>query len=386
MIKTNKAFVFLLCLLCSKSSMADAVWEPINEHKSVSKTFLVKNAVPDTWLNLGQFNIGTASTLSSGTSPCLGLNGMCTVGAIDLGYNGKASYILYFSRKEVTITDKSGKRYIVKLAFPDKAPVVGVYEHNNMGGKTWNTFAPIDNSLSSISDGNNTANATEKAQGYCGAISGCSYTIGSYIHDNSGMPSVYIKLPKNLSERSISFSDAEVLNLQLYISNKGHDTVSPTSAKLYLSGTISVPQRCYIKADKNSFDLGTVYSNAGNGVLKNISASITTDCYYAPDNTKQYLKMDAVSGGELDNKSMIYWVASEPALGIVFDINKTPQCNSTTENKNVFNKEYLIRSITYKEHLTATDTVNFALCKYGVPSVTGQKNVVLKITSRWVVN
>ncbi len=386
MIKTNKSFILLFCLLCSKLVMADYAWEPVNENKSVSKTFLITNAVPDTWLNLGQLNIGTANTLSDGLTPCLAVGGMCTAGSIDLGFNGKASYILYLSRKETTITDDSGNNYVLKLAFPDKVPVVGVYERNNMGGKTWNTVASIDKDLSSPSDWANVASATAKAQGYCGAISGCSYTIGSYVHDNSGMPSVYIKLPKNLSASRISFSNAEVLDLTLHISNQSHNVVSPTSAKLYLSGTISVPQRCYIKADKNNFDLGTVYSNVGNGVLKNISTSITTDCYYAPDNTKQYLKIEAVAGGKLNDSSMIYLVDSDSSLGMIFNINSNPQCNSITENKNVFNKEYLIRNITYQQHHTATDTVNFSLCKYGVPSAIGQKNVVLKLTSRWVVN
>ncbi|EOT8213864.1 hypothetical protein ACKXMA_002787 [Escherichia albertii] len=366
--------------------MADYTWPPVNETQNISKTFLVTNAVPDTWINLGQLNLGTGSSLSESTNPCLTSSSMCTVGQINLGYNGKAGYILYLSRKEAKITDDAGNSYMIKLAFPDKKPAVGVYERNSIGGRQWNTIAVIDNSLSSPSDDINTTMATADAQGYCGAIGGCNYTIGSYIHDNSGMPNVYIKIPKNLSARTITFKDVEVLNLDIRISNKSHNTVVPTSAKLYLSGTISVPQRCYIKADKNSIDFGTVYSNVGNGLLKNASASITTDCYYAPDNTKQYLKMEAISGGSLNDNSMIYRIASDPALGVVFNINNNPQCNSTTDNKNVFNKEYLIRNITFQQHQTATDTVNFALCKYGIPSITGQKNIVLNLTSRWVVN
>ncbi len=195
-----------------------------------------------------------------------------------------------------------------------------------------------------------------------------------------------MKLPKNLSATSVSFKDINVFELQLSIGNQAGNSVNPITAKLYLSGTISIPQRCYIKADKNSFDFGTVYSNSDNGILKNMSASVTTDCYYAPDNTQQYLKMEAVSGGALNSSSMIYQIASDSALGMVFNINNAPNCNATTDNKNVFNKEYLIRTITYQQHLSATDKLNFSLCKYGVPSVTGQKNVVLRLTSRWVVN
>ncbi|HCO2451527.1 TPA: hypothetical protein N7N60_004518, partial [Escherichia coli] len=149
----------------------------------------------------------------------------------------------------------------------------------------------------------------------------------------------------------------------------------------------SVPQRCYIKADKNSFDFGTVYSNANNGTIKNVSTSITTDCYYAPVGTTQSLKMDAVSGGVLNGKATVYQVASDPALGVVFNINNYSQCESNTNDRNFFKQEYLIRKVfTQQQHQTSTDTINFSLCKYGVPSVTGQKIVVLKLTSRWVVN
>ncbi|MEI1604800.1 hypothetical protein QJN73_25750, partial [Escherichia coli] len=42
---------------------------------------------------------------------------------------------------------------------------------------------------------------------------------GSFMHINSGMPYVYVKLPKNLSARTLSFKDIKVLSLTLYISN-----------------------------------------------------------------------------------------------------------------------------------------------------------------------
>lgn len=387
MIKMHNTFIFLFCLLCSKATMANYVWTPVDESKSFNPKLIDVDREPDTWMDLGSLNIGTASTLDSGISPCHPSSFICTAGEIDLGYNGKAGYILNLIRKtDASATDEAGNRYMITIAFPDKAPAVGVFEKNNAGGQTWNNVAGLDNGLSSPSDGRDVATATSNAQGYCGRVSGCSYRIGSYIHTDSGMPHVYVKIPKNLSAKKISFSNAEVLELALHISNKSSVTVSPVSAKLFLSGTISFPQRCYIKADKKSFEFGTVYSNAGNGALKNMSASITTDCYYAPNNTQQYLKMETVSGGTLNNSSLLYQIASDSALGIVFNINSNPQCNSTTDNKNVFNKEYLIRSITYQPRQTATDTVNFALCKYGVPSVTGQKTVVLKLTSRWVVN
>lgn len=381
MIKVNNIFVLLFCLLLSKTTMAEVV----NDYSKIRAIF-DRTAVPDNWLQLQKLNIGTAETLSSSLNRCLPATFMCTAGSIFLDYNGQANYILYLTREIATITDKAGNSYKFTVAFPDNVPVVGVYEKNTQGGRTWNTKAVLNKKLSLPSDSSEASMARASAQGYCGNIYGCNYIIGSFMHTNSGMPYVYVKLPKNLSARTLNFNDIEVLSLTLYISNKGGDLLSPVSAKLYLSGEIKVPERCFIKVDNQKFDFETVYSNANNGILKNVSTSIITECNYAPDNTQQYLKVEAYSGGKLNDSSMLYQIASDPALGVVFSINNNPQCNSTTDNRNVFNKEYLIRSITYQPHQTATDIVNFSLCKFGVPSVIGQKAVILKLTSRWVVN
>ncbi|WP_439179083.1 hypothetical protein [Escherichia albertii] len=384
--KKYNIFIILLCLLYAKITMAYNIFTPSNQTFNI-RTAFGTTIVPDTWLESGKLNLGSMSEITNYVYPCSPYTFICTAGEIGLGYNGKASYVLNVIRYAATITDDAGNNYTLTVAFPDKAPAVGIYERNNRGGNRWNTIAPINNNFASPPNSKqDIASAYASAQGYCGNINGCDYSIGAYIHANSGMPYVYIKLPKNLPEKSVTFKDVKVLELELIIGNKASNDVRPTTAKLYLSGTISVPQRCYIKADKNNFDFGTIYSNAGNGILKNVSASVTTNCYYAPGNTQQYLKMEAVSGGALNTSSMRYQIASDSALGIVFNINNNPDCNSTTDNKNVFNKEYLIRSIPYQQHYTATDKVNFALCKYGMPSVTGQKNVILKLTSRWVVN
>ncbi|EHY3137129.1 hypothetical protein K4C27_003776 [Escherichia coli] len=386
----KKMCVFILpfSMLCAEPTMA--VYPTQNQSFKVNESFGATDsgAVPETWLKLSKLNLGTASSISAALSPCDYQNFMCTVGSINLGYNGKASYILNIYRYAATITDDAGNSYVITIAFPDGSPAIGIYEHNSQGGRQWNSLASYSGSkfLSPPDSARDTGYVFGSAQGYCGNISGCVYSVGAYSHSNSSMPYVYMKLPKNLSATSVSFKDINVFELQLSIGNQAGNSVNPITAKLYLSGTISIPQRCYIKADKNSFDFGTVYSNSDNGILKNMSASVTTDCYYAPDNTQQYLKMEAVSGGALNSSSMIYQIASDSALGMVFNINNDPNCNATTDNKNVFNKEYLIRTITYQQHLSATDKLNFSLCKYGVPSVTGQKNVVLRLTSRWVVN
>ena len=393
MTKKKSVFILLLCLLWAKTTMAD-VFTPGDQTINVNKSFGVADsgAVSGDWFKVSQLNMNTSGNISSfNSNPCYPLNFLCTGGLVSLDYNGKANYSLEITRHVATITDDAGNNYMFTLAFPNNPPVVGIYENNQaVVGRIWNTRAAIDNSFNSppVSQ-QDTAKASASAQGYCGNISvGCNYAIAAYMHADSGMPYLYAKFPKNISAKSISFNDIKLLEFKLTVRNKAGDTVIPVTAKLYISGTISVPQRCYIRADKNSFDFGTVYSNANNGSVKNVSTSITTDCYYAPKGTTQYLKMDTVSGGSLNDSSKVYQVASDPALGIVFNINNNSLCESSgTIERNSFKQEYIIRNVfIQQQHLTGTDTINFSLCKYGVPSVTGQKTVILKLTSRWVID
>ncbi|EIK9938174.1 TPA: hypothetical protein ACHG4M_004024 [Escherichia coli] len=391
MTKMKNVFILLFCLSWAKTTIASYI--PGNQVINVNKSVGVADSggVSGDWFKLSQLNMNTSGNISSfNSNPCSPLTFLCTGGLVSLGYNGQANYSLEITRHVATITDDAGNNYMFTLAFPDNPPVVGIYENNQaVVGRIWNTRAAIDNSFNSppVSQ-QDTAKASASAQGYCGNISvGCNYAIAAYMHADSGMPYLYAKLPKNISAKSVSFNDIKLLEFKLTVRNKAGNTVIPVTAKLYISGTISVPQRCYIRADKNSFDFGTVYSNANNGTIKNVSTSITTDCYYAPVGTTQRLKMDVVSGGVLNDKSTVYQVASDPALGIVFNINNYSQCESNTNDRNFFKQEYLIRKVfTQQQHQTSTDTINFSLCKYGVPSVMGQKTVILKLTSRWVID
>ncbi|MFT2321195.1 hypothetical protein [Escherichia coli] len=392
MTKMKKIFILLLCLLWVKTTIAS--YQPGSQTINVNKSFGVaeSDAVSGDWFKLSQLNMNTAGDISSfNSNPCYPLNFLCTAGLISLGYNGKANYSLEITRHVVTIVDDAGNNYMFTLAFPDTPPVVGIYENNQaVVGRIWNTRAVIDNNFYSppVSQ-QDTANASASAQGYCGNIVvGCKYAIAAYMHADSGMPYLYAKLPKNISAKSISFNDLNLLELKISVRNQSGDTDTPITAKLYVSGTISVPQRCYINADNNNFDFGTIYSNSSNGSVKNVSTSITTDCYYAPVGTTQSLKIDAVSGGTLNDSATVYQVASDPALGIVFNINASTLCDSSnTVQTNIFKQEYLQRKLfVLQQRYTSTDTINFSLCKYGVPSITGQKSVILKLTSRWIVN
>ncbi|HBB2307523.1 TPA: hypothetical protein J9577_004427 [Escherichia coli] len=392
MTKMKNVFILLFCLSWAKTTIASYI--PGNQVINVNKSVGVADSGGGSgdWFKLSQLNINTVGDISSfNSNPCVPLTFLCTGGLVSLGYNGKANYSLEITRHVATIIDDTGNNYMFTLAFPEKPPVVGIYENNQaVVGRVWNTRAAIDNSFDSppVSQ-QDTANASASAQGYCGNISvGCNYAIAAYMHADSGMPYLYAKLPKNISAKSISFKDIKLLEFKITVRNQKGDADTPVTAKLYISGAISVPQRCYIKADKNSFDFGTVYSNANNGSVKNVSTSITTDCYYAPVGTTQSLKIDAVSGGTLNDRATVYQVASDPTLGVVFNMNASALCDSSNiVQSNIFKQEYLLNKIfVLQQRYTSTDTINFSLCKYGVPSITGQKTVILKLTSRWVIN
>ncbi|HAV9619023.1 TPA: hypothetical protein JLG81_003986 [Escherichia coli] len=392
MTKMKNVFILLFCLSWAKTTIASYI--PGNQVINVNKSVGVADSGGGSgdWFKLSQLNINTVGDISSfNSNPCVPLTFLCTAGLVSLGYNGKANYSLEITRHVATIIDDTGNNYMFTLAFPEKPPVVGIYENNQaVVGRVWNTRAAIDNSFDSppVSQ-QDTANASASAQGYCGNISvGCNYAIAAYMHADSGMPYLYAKLPKNISAKSISFKDIKLLEFKITVRNQKGDADTPVTAKLYISGAISVPQRCYIKADKNSFDFGTVYSNANNGSVKNVSTSITTDCYYAPVGTTQSLKIDAVSGGTLNDRATVYQVASDPTLGVVFNMNASALCDSSNiVQSNIFKQEYLLNKIfVLQQRYTSTDTINFSLCKYGVPSITGQKTVILKLTSRWVIN
>lgn len=397
-------FNLLLCLIYVPAAVADYAYQGVDQHATVTQSFSISDekAIPGQWMKLGAVNMNTAQSVPLGsTSPCGYDNLWCTGGEITLYNTGRANYILYVTRTPVTVKDDAGNSYQLTVAFPDSNLVIGVSERNNQGGNRWNTTAGLTSGTGAgrFDQPQESQDALETpvtpAQGWCGAPAsvGCPYNIAAYPHTTSGMPYIYLKLPKNLAARTINFTNQPVLKLKMSIGRKqaGKNVVTP-DVYLYLSGTISVPQRCYIKADKNNFSFGTVYSNNANGLQgQPKTMTLTTDCYYAPDN-QQSLKMEALSGGQLTDGNKIYQIAataapsSQKALGIVFSINGNADCNATSTGQNEFNKEYLINNITYQQHYSKTDKVNFALCKYGVPATTdiGQKNIVLRLTSRWV--
>ncbi|HFP5151013.1 TPA: hypothetical protein ACHIDG_004761 [Escherichia coli] len=391
MINKYKVFILLCLLLCAQKTIANYSALPSNQRLDVSKSIPYETNSPGGWVNVGELPINTGGDYHIGSdndyNMCLLARYLCTSGSISLGHTGQANYTIYITRRFAEIKDESGGNYTLTVGFPDGPPVVGLYE-NIRNWDEHNTPLTFNGSLSAPGKDFDylSAHVSGTATEWCGSIVGCEYWMGAYIHNNTGMPSLYIKLPKNLKTHSISFNDVEILSLELSMGNKAHDTVTPVSAKLYISGTIVVPQRCYIKADNTSFEVGKISPNGINGLIKDVSTSVTTTCYSAPEGTQQYLKMAPVSGGKLSYDNLRYYIDNDSAIGFIFNISRMLDCNSVSDNNNRFNSEYFMRQINSSKQAVFSDRINFGLCKYGVPSITGEKTVILRLTSRWVVN
>ncbi|MCZ8653731.1 hypothetical protein [Escherichia albertii] len=386
-----KIFILLFGVMFIKNSMAYN-FSGNEQTVIVNRSFTIadSNAIPGKWLKLGGISMKTVDSIDFRIIRACQISGAwCTGAQIGLGHTGQANYTLHLTRMPLAVKDDAGNNYLLSVAFSDGPVVVGISEFNSLGGNKWHGTLSLPGVFSNPSESQDKySSSVTWAKGWCGAIPGCDYTIASYPHTSSGMPYIYLKLPANLSARRITIPEQPVLKMKLNVGKKSGSPIESQEVSLYLKGTITVPQRCYIKADNNNFDFGLIYSNATNGMIKQQTMKLTTDCYYAPDNTTQSIKVEAVSGGTLVDNDYIYQIAtdthSQKALGIVFNINSQADCNGISGGRNVFNWEYLTRTIKYQAHQSETDTVNFSLCKYGVPTEFGQKNIVLKITSRWV--
>ncbi|MED9748997.1 hypothetical protein RCN96_06870 [Escherichia coli] len=346
---------------------------------------------PGTWIKLSSFKMnsipGEGMNITQTSDPC-GIY-FCTGGTINVGSGGTPSYIIYLTRYPVTIRDNSGNSYAFSVAFPDSTPNIYYSEYNLGSGRVVHTASGISvDSFIQPSESQGAVSGILRTKlNPCGDLYGCTIRAGAWMQ-GIVYPSIYIKLPRNLSPQTLTFDEETLLTLNGYISRRDNlNTVTMPTISLKIRGSITIPQRCFLNVDNTSFNFNSLFSNAVNGLQSNKVANVTTTCNYAPDGTKQYMKMTATSGGSLNNTKDYYEVGNESAtkkaLGIIFKINDT---NSNCDtNGDIFEHEYLINTFTYGLNVTKSTPINFYLCKYGMPERTGEQRIILKLTSRWVI-
>ncbi|HBA3709603.1 TPA: hypothetical protein J5F79_004009 [Escherichia coli] len=359
--------------------------------KIVSLSNVIENTdVPDTWIKLATVSMNTPPgngyiDISSAT-PCGSY--FCTGGTIGVGYRGRAGYIIYLTRVPVTISDDTGNKYIFSVAFPSGTPEIYISEYNSGWGAYKHTNLGIYGDLSQPSSSKNALSASmTTALNACGDLYGCTIRGAAWMKGDVS-PAIYINLPKNLSAQTLTFNNQTILTLKGYISKQDNlGTVEIPTVSLKISGSITIPERCFFKVDSSLFNFNSIFSNAENGLQGKKTANVTTTCNYAPEGTKQYIKMTAMSGGDLNNDKNYYEVgnysAANKSLGLMFKVNGTiSDCDS---NGDKFDSEYLTSTFSYVLNETKSTPINFYLCKYGIPEKIGEQSIILRLTSRWVI-
>ncbi|MBA2207354.1 hypothetical protein H1A28_23160 [Escherichia coli] len=387
--------LFLLALFFWGGAFSSAVHGDTfyGAHKIIYLSNVIENTdEPDKWINLGNFSMNTPSGSDNipitSSYPCADY--FCTGGRTELGLSGKSSYITYLTRIPVTISDVAGNQYIFSVAFPYGLPEVYLSEYNITSGRTIHTKSDISGAVDFTQPSNvqNALSSHMKSKlNNCGNLYGCTIKGAAWIK-GSASPAIYIKLPKNLSAQTLSFNEQTILRLKTHISKQSMiDTVETPYVELKISGSITIPERCFFKVDSESFHFNSIFSNADNGLKGQKNINVTTTCNYAPEGTKQYMKMTAISGGSLNADNNYYEVGNSvttnKALGIIFKIDGTISgCDS---NGDVFEQEYLTNTFSYGLNKTYSTPINFYLCKYGMPEKTGEQSIILRLTSRWVI-
>lgn len=315
-----------------------------------------------------------------GDHPAYGYAGVVwRIGEIDLG-NGQFAYL--------------------GLAYPDSRPSFSMLMYKDIPAPTGYTVsgygemnAPDPLTLSyAINDSKSVVSKKEDKSSskpyYCNQLSsGCGYNFAFFMNNSSPDPHLYIRLPRKFSADSgdVSFN-VSLLDL-LYKSAAGD---SYRTVSLNINGTISLAQRCYAYIDDSNsnriINFKDIKANAGNGMLEVKRLQLKSICKYPPAGLLRTVKVVPVRGATLSYNSEAYLfdidAYSQYSLGFIFRINDDPDCSGSNNKYNAnLIQQYAGHDV---DEVTWKDTLNIALCKYGIPaSPGGNRDVVINVQTEW---
>ncbi|HCO8569970.1 FasG-like protein [Escherichia coli] len=382
---------FIAILLGSKQCLA------INSgamNQSISGISLDKGGdyynSPERWIKLGELSsISTYSTAESHTKcAILPLCAWSTVTINRGGVSWVKPYMSFYTQNLVLTGNDDGASYNFQFSLTfDGNPVIGLTSYNSNNHKKWDTSRMLDVFPSFYEQVKTWVGEEINLGGWCGNLYGCTWAETSYLHSSSPKPILWIKIPPNLKRQTYYFNNVKMMEIyHIERNNSGSESVSSQGAALFISGSITLPQRCYSSVDKSQLDFGDVFSSENNGLIATRSIILNSSCYYAPISSKHYIAIHDKSGGSLSSDRTQYNIISDSSgnsvLGFVFGINKQPVC-SAGANDAEFKTDYLIRTISTLKMESFNDTINIGLCKYGIPSGYGMKNATIEVISRW---
>lgn len=352
----------------------------------------VNSSTPGQWVSVGSVSLPKYSTMPSqyncNSSP------LCVFSGVNIGNGGKSwvQPFINLYNPQATLTGDNGESYTFQFAltFPSDI-ILGMTSLNSANNRAWHaqlgttTYPagpeklPFTWTHPDINHG-----------GYCGSIANCQWFEMLYLHTSTPSPTLWIKIPSNLTASTFSFSNLKMMTLSNIAKNNAGTASTPSEdASLYISGTFSLPQRCYTNISTSNISFGDVKPSDPNGLIGTKDVILTSNCYNAPVGTKHYIYLTnadnsliyAGNGYTLDFPYLVDSTGS-PAIGIIAGINNNPDCSFGSSNAQ-FRREYLMRTISSLSKLTYNDTIKFGLCKFGIPTSYGQQKGAIKITTRW---
>ncbi|MEE7423792.1 hypothetical protein Q0Q83_22035 [Escherichia marmotae] len=356
---------------------------------TVSDTISNTDKTPGEWVDLGVLSLPTYASLTmntSATSNAACINRFCIGGTVTATRLNKINYELTVTFTPQTWTDDKNLTWGVALAWPDGLPTIEVGDYNSHSGNHEYTQLTLN---APTTPEYRVAALSGKSQTQCGiALGTCDMSLSTYFYTGSSKPHLYIKIPENVSQSSIDFSSIaskmkNLMHMNLYIYNNA--VTSTVQKDIYAypsSGSFSIPQRCSLNLDNTKLSFPSIKRGDNNGLLSMSSIIITTTCTNAPTNTKQYISVQPVTGGEIVNNKYVTHKdnSGNPALGFVYSLDST---SLNCDKGESFNTASLLRSLSGSNSEIYKNTINFGICKYGIPLQYGESNATIKIVTRW---
>lgn len=389
----------LQVVFLSSSFFAEAAIEN-NYTINIDKTFGGSNYT-NNWIELGEFSIPKAASVNESHYRCTRGSGakLCahTVFRVNGGGNNPAAYWSgWLKMKPVEVDVGNGKKLTFSAYLKGGGTPVIRWEEtnqNNMRSIYHQYFIGVS-SVGSVAGSTTDWSSGEQGPSLkCGDLGGCAINTQTYFDHSSGNSlRLAVKLPDDFQSGTYTFSNVEVLNLGHSARNASGLNRDSASAKVYISGKITVPDRCYIDtASGSEIKFNDVNAGASNGKLGERDFTLRTTCKYINLNIKQYVTVSG-SNGISEYEVFSQDISNEKALALVMRIvrgdngeNYYANCEPDLSGRVKFGQEYLLREINgngLNIH-TYSDIIKFSLCKYGVPKDYGEKIVPITIVSRW---
>ncbi|ENA3978156.1 FasG [Escherichia coli] len=397
-VKTMLQNFFIFASLFSIQKCAEALVISRNHTINIDKTIDV-TTVTNGWLELGRFTLPKASGDNESHYRCStgAGSGFCAYSEFRVNGGLQSNPAAYWTgrlRMEPVDVDTENGKKLTFSAYFKGTPIVRWEEHNRQGGRSMyhKYFIGVGSVGTSAGAITQWSSGEKSPSLVCGSIAGC--TIGTHTYfDNtmSGSLVLSVKLPADFQKGTYIFSNVPVLHLGHTSRNASGTNKESIDTVVYISGKITVPERCYIETGSNAeIKFNDVNAGMNNGKLEERNFELRTTCKYINLKLKQYVK---VSGSNGDSEYEIFSKTSsnDKALALVMNIvrgdngeNYSADCNPSS-GRVKFGHEYLLREINGNglNIYSYNDIIKLSLCKYGVPKDYGEKNIPLTIISRW---